>query len=69
MVIILSEGKRVVVTTYQYEKMTVYITLGRQKSEFPGMNEELSQAWDQLAAEIGQIQVSGGEIEVISESI
>lgn len=49
--------------------MTVYIGLGREKSEFPGMNEELSQAWDRLAAQIQEIEANGGTVEIVSESI
>jgi uncharacterized protein (DUF2236 family) len=57
------------VTAQQYEKMSVYITLGAEKSEFPGMNEELSQAWDQLAEQISEIKDKGGTVEIVSESI
>lgn len=63
------ERGRIVVTTYEYEKMTVYITLGRQKSEFPGMNEELSQAWDRLALQIQEIEAKGGIVEIIGEMV
>ena len=49
--------------------MTVYISLDRKKSEFPGMNEELSAAWDQLAIEIKEIQDSGNDVEIQSEML
>jgi hypothetical protein len=55
------------VTTQQYEKMTVYISLGRDKSEFPEMNQELSDAWDRLAIQIKEIQDAGGSVEIVSE--
>jgi hypothetical protein len=58
-----------VVTTQQYEKMTVYISLGRDKSEFQGMNKELSDAWDRLAIQIKEIQAAGGSVEIVSEMV
>lgn len=48
--------------------MTVFIVSGRDKSEFPGMNKELSQDWDELALEIKQIQESGNVVEIVSET-
>lgn len=57
------------VSVEQYEKMSVYIGLGAEKSEFPGMNEELSQAWDELAIEIKEIEDSGLGIEIQSEML
>lgn len=57
------------VSVQQYEKMSVYITLGRPKSEFPGMNEELSREWDELAQEIKEIQDAGLTVEIQSEMV
>jgi hypothetical protein len=57
------------VTVEQYEKMSVYISLGRQKSEFLGMNEELSAAWDSLALQIAEIEGAGLGIEIQSEML
>lgn len=49
--------------------MSVYISLGRQKSEFLGMNEELSAAWDSLALQIAEIEGAGLGIEIQSEML
>lgn len=57
------------VSVQQYEKMSVYIGLGAQKSEFPGMNEELSAAWDQLALEIKEIEDAGYGVDIQSETL
>jgi hypothetical protein len=57
------------VTAYQYEKMTMYILLDRPKSDFPGMDEELSSAWDSLAVQIEEIHASGGVVEIVTEML
>lgn len=47
--------------------MTMYIGLGRPKSEFPNMTPEISEAWDRLALQIKEIQESGLAVEIQSE--
>lgn len=49
--------------------MAVFIVSGRDKSKFPGMNEELSQDWDELAQEIKEIQDAGLVVEIQSEMV
>lgn len=56
------------VETETLERMQVWISLGKPKSEFGDMSAKESELYDRISQEITTIKTKGGTVEIVSET-